>query len=169
MIIIRDEEPGDIKSIFEVNSRAFETDTEARLVNTLRGEGVRMISLVAEMGGMVAGHILFTPVITENQGTSIAAGGLGPMAVLPEYQRSGLGSILISAGLGACRTIGWKAVFVLGHPEYYPKFGFVPTASFGLRYKRAEFDPFFFVKELELGALAGISGMVNYHPAFDNV
>ena len=169
MIIIRNEEPGDINAIFEVNSQAFDTNAEANLVNNLRNQGVMMVSLVADIAGRVAGHILLTPITIEKQGKLVTAGGLGPMAVLPEYQRSGIGSILISAGLDACRNFGWKGVFVIGHPEYYPRFGFVPAAPLGFCYKGAEFDPYFFVKELVPGGLAGISGMVNYHPAFDDV
>ena len=84
-------------------------------------------------------------------------------------QRSGIGSILISAGLDACRNFGWKGVFVVGHPEFYPRFGFVPAAPLGLHYKGAEFDPYLFVREISPGALQGISGMIRYYSAFDEV
>lgn len=169
MIIIRSEEPGDIEAIFEVNSRAFDTDAEARLVNILRDQGVMMVSLVADVGGKVAGHILLTPVTIDTPDGPVIAGGLGPMAVLPGNQRSGIGSILISAGLDACRNFGWKGVFVVGHPEFYPRFGFVPAAPLGLHYKGAEFDPYLFVREISPGALQGISGMIRYYSAFDEV
>ncbi len=166
MIEIRTERPEDHKDVFAVNAAAFETAAEAELVEAVRGATEPLISLVALVEGKVAGHILFSPVTVEDAGVPSLAMGLGPMAVLPESQRRGIGSRLVHAGLDACRRIGEDAVFVLGHAEYYPRFGFEPAPAKGLRYRSAVFDPHFFVAELSPGALTGLSGWVRYHPAF---
>jgi putative acetyltransferase len=169
MITIRSEEPADYAAVFEINNRAFPTDAEARLVNGLRDQAKPVVSLVAELDGKAVGHILFSPVTIEGETICHKAMGLGPMAVLPELQRKGIGAKLIRVGLDICRSIGEAIVFVLGHPEYYPRFGFEPAAPKGFRYKSPDYDPFFFVVQLEAGALANISGLVNYHPLFDGV
>ena len=96
-----------------------------------------------------------------------SAMALGPMAVLPEYQNRGIGSRLVRSGLEACGEIGEHVVFVLGHAEYYPRFGFKPAVALGLRYKDSRFDPHFMVAELVPGALGGMSGQIIYHPEFD--
>ena len=95
--------------------------------------------------------------------------GLAPLAVLPEYQKQGVGSALVRAGLEVCRGIGAQLVFVLGHPDYYPRFGFQPVAPLGLHYQDERLDAYFFVVELSPGALEGVSGVVAYHPLFDGV
>ena len=89
------------------------------------------------------------------------------MAILPELQRRGIGSRLVESGLETCREVGEHVVVVLGHADYYPRFGFRSAAEFGLHYRGTDFDPFFFVAELENGALDGIRGMVEYLPEFE--
>ncbi|HEX6098426.1 MAG TPA: N-acetyltransferase [Thermoanaerobaculia bacterium] len=163
--MIRAERPSDREAIFSVNARAFETDAEARLVDVLRERGAVAVSLVAEVDGAVVGHILFSPVMVGDR--ELVA--LAPMSVLPEHQRSGIGSALVRAGIDACRERGAAAIFVLGHAEYYPRFGFVPAGPKGLHYQSEEFDPHFFVLELREGALDGVRGLVEFHPAFDDV
>lgn len=163
--MIRAERPSDRDAIFHVNARAFETDAEARLVDVLRERDAAAVSLVAEVDGAVVGHILFSPV-TVGDREFVA---LAPMAVLPEHQRSGVGSALVRAGIDACRARGDAAIFVLGHAEYYPRFGFVPAGPKELHYLSEEFDPHFFVLELREGALDGVRGLVKFHPAFDSV
>jgi putative acetyltransferase len=168
MLSIRPEGPEDLAAVSDLNRQAFESDTEARLVDELREVEPSIVSLVAQLDDEVVGHILFSPVTIDGTSNETHAVGLGPMAVLPAHQRKGIGSKLVHAGLTICGGMGARIVFVLGHPEYYPRFGFQPAASRGLRYKGEQFDPYFFVKEIEPGALAELSGMVHYHPAFDN-
>jgi putative acetyltransferase len=162
---IRFEQPGDIEKIREVNLQAFETETEANLVESLRNADVELISLVAEENGEVIGHILFSPVILGD----LKIMGLAPMAVLPDRQNKGVGTKLVKAGLQDCEKAGYEAVVVLGHAGYYPRFGFVPSVNFGIK---SEYDvppEVFMVKELREGALKGAAGTVKYHPAFNQV
>ncbi len=167
-VSVRREKPEDIKDIYNINLRAFGREDEARLVGKLRNEVSPFISLVAEDGeGALAGHILFTPVAVGH--SALAAAGLGPVAVLPERQGSGIGSALIREGLAVCAREGIEAVFVLGHPEYYPKFGFGHASAKGIYWKSVEYAPYFFVIELVPGVLDRVKGEARYHPAFDEV
>lgn len=166
-LIIRPEEPGDHAAVFDVNKRAFDTPLEAGLVEKLRPVARPIISLVAVKDAAVVGHILFTPVTIRSDDGARAAMGLGPMAVVPEFQNQGIGSKLVLAGLEECRKIDQPVVFVLGHPKYYPRFGFKPVAPKGLHYKDEKYDFAFMVRELTPGALAGMSGYVHYLPQFD--
>ncbi len=166
-VTIRPEEPRDHAAVREINLRAFGTNLEADLVDAVRPTAKPLVSLVAELDGAVVGHILFTPVTVRDGETTSSAIGLGPMAVLPEVQRRAIGSRLVEAGLEACRELGENAVVVLGHAYYYPRFGFRPAAELGLHYRGPDFDPFFFVAELENGALEGLRGMVEYLPEFE--
>jgi putative acetyltransferase len=168
-ISIRPEQPEDYPDVFLVNERAFGTSAEARLVDSVRPVVRPFISLVAVLEDKVVGHILFTPVAIEGDTKAWRAMALGPMSVLPKYQNQGIGSRLVLAGLEACRQINEPVVFVLGHPGFYPRFGFQPAAEKGLRYKHSDFDPYFMVTELVPGALNGMSGLVKYHSEFDKL
>lgn len=166
MLIVRDETPSDRDAVRVVNERAFGGAAEADLVDALR-EGARPhVSLVAESEGRVVGHIFFSPVVIESVSGASEAFALGPMGVLPEVQRQGVGSELIRRGLEECRRLGHEVVFVLGHPEYYPRFGFAPAAAKGLRCEYPVPDEVFMVAELREGALAGRTGLVKYRPEF---
>jgi putative acetyltransferase len=167
MIVVRAEQPGDAAGIRETNELAFESPLEASLVDALRS-AEDYLSLVATIDEQVVGHILFTPVTLEPP-VALRIAGLAPMAVRPEHQRSGVGGQLIRAGLDACRARGYAAVVVLGHPEYYPRFGFVPAHTFGLTCEFPSPPEAFMAIELEAGALAGIAGMVRYRPEFGAV
>ncbi|MBX3470154.1 MAG: N-acetyltransferase [Planctomycetes bacterium] len=161
---IRGEAPAEVEAVRRVNDAAFGRPDEGRLVDALRGAARPFVSLVARDDDEVVGHVLFTPVTVGATWTALA---LGPMAVVPGRQRAGFGAALVRAGLDACRALGHDVVFVLGHPAYYPRFGFAPAAPRGLRCKWPVPDDVFLVAELAPGALAGRTGLVEYHPAFD--
>jgi len=168
-ISIRPEHPDDRAEVYQVIAGAFPTTAEAFLVERLRFALQDRVSLVAESEDEIVGHILFTPVTIHDGAFSRAAVALGPMGVLPGYQRQEIGSRLITAGLQACKEHGDTLVFVLGHPTFYQRFGFEPAAAKGLRYKDESYDPYFFVLELQEGSLEGNRGMVEYHPEFDKL
>lgn len=163
---IRREREEDHAAVQHVNDKAFGTQMEANLVNRLRVHCHPFISLVAEFGDEVVGHIMFTPVaLDETELDGIWA--LAPMAVLPEHQGKGIGAELVRAGLEACREQGAGAVIVVGHPGYYPRFGFVPASRFGLECEYDVPDEVFMALELRPGFLDGVSGLVRYHPVFN--
>jgi len=169
MLIIREEQPDDYPAVYELNGLAFKTDAEARLVNALRRRVRPLVSLVAERDGRLVGHIMFTPVALDDASVGARTMGLAPMAVHPEAQGQGIGAKLVHAGLDACKALRTELVFVLGHPEYYPRFGFHEASTKGFHYKDEKLDPSFFVLELTRGAASGVSGIISYHPLFDNL
>lgn len=166
MIVIRQEQPEDIAMIHHVVQQAFGRVAEANLVDALRRNGKAQISLVAADNGRVIGHILFSEVTLEGQLTGI---GLAPMAVSPERQNEGIGSRLVEEGLKRCRESGYQFAVVLGHPEFYPRFGFVPASRFSVKSEYDVHDEVFMALELEKGSLAGFAGMVKYQPEFNEV
>jgi len=168
-MIIRPEKPEDISAIRIVNGRAFGGAAEADLVDALRRNGKATISLVAEDGGRVVGHILFSPVTIETSEREIVGVGLAPMSVIPERQNQRIGSLLVEEGLRRCREAGHRFVVVLGHPGYYPRFGFVPASRFGIKSEYDVADEVFMVMELQEGALSGCAGVVKYQPEFNEV
>jgi putative acetyltransferase len=169
MVSIRQEGAKDLGAIREVNVEAFDRRDEADLVEALRESGAITISLVAERGRGIVGHILFSPVTVESAETTWTAQGLAPLAVRPADQGQGIGSAMVKAGLTWCLQQGHDVVFVLGHPHYYPRFGFVPSRPLGVRWEKDVPDEAFMVVELRDGALAGRQGIVKYHPAFGDV
>jgi putative acetyltransferase len=168
-LITRPESPGDETAIHAVNEAAFDTAMEADLVDRLRRKAEPFISWVAVRDDVIVGHILFTPVTITSDGDTYRALGLAPMAVLPDYQRSGIGSRLVQAGLEACREAGVEVIVVLGHPEYYPRFGFEPASRHGLRCEYDVPDEVFMALELRPGALAERGDLVRYHPEFNEL
>jgi len=166
MAVIRHEKPEDIAAVRHVNEQAFGRPAEANLVDALRSRGQAMLSLVAVEDGRVVGHILFSPVTIESGERTFSAVGLAPMAVLPELQHRGVGSQLVKAGLDECRKAGCERVVVLGHPEYYPRFGFVPASSFGIRCEYDVPDEVFMAFELREGAMLNCAGIAKYQPEF---
>jgi putative acetyltransferase len=165
-VVIRREAPEDGAAVREVNERAFEQPDEAEIVDRLRSHGKVLLSLVAVREDRVVGHILFTRVVVESCEESFTAVGLGPMAVLPELQKRGVGSLLVREGLDACRKREHEVVVLVGHPEYYPRFGFVPASRYGLTCEFEVPDEVFMAVELREGALAGRTGRVRYEPEF---
>ena len=164
-MVVRREAPPDFDAVRIVNERAFGQPDEAGIVDALRGLA-DAISLVAVLDNQVVGHILFTSVSIDEADPRLSASGLAPMAVLPEFQRRGIGSALVHAGLEACRAAGHDLVVVLGHAEYYPKFGFVTAAKHGLRCEYPVPPEVFMVNELRPGSLARARGLVRYRPEF---
>jgi putative acetyltransferase len=169
-IHVRPERAGDVSAIDAVHRAAFPTDAEARLVALLREHGQARVSLVAERDGAIVGHILFSPVTIVEQASSsprvLASGlGLAPVAVTPETQRRGVGSVLIREGLAAGRNLGCRFVVVLGHTDYYPRFGFRRASDLGLGNEYGA-DEAFMVLELETGSLPTGGGLVQYGPDF---
>ena len=145
-MLIRLEQETDRQQIRTINTRAFDTSAEANLVDILRRSGVPLISLVAEENGQLIGHILFSPITLQGQTDAPAIAGLGPMAVLPDWQGQGVGSHLVTTGLKYCSEAGYDAVVVLGHPEYYPRFGFVPASRFNIKSEYEVPDEVFMLK-----------------------
>jgi putative acetyltransferase len=169
MIAVRTENLEDRKSVRRVNELAFEQPNEADLVDALRANANPYISLVAVIDEQVVGHIFFSPVSVESEGSAFTAMGLAPMAVLPEYQNQGIGSQLVREGLRECERLGQDIVVVLGHPNYYPRFGFAPASLKGLRSEYDVPDEVFMVLELSEGALGGRRGLVKYHSEFSRM
>jgi putative acetyltransferase len=176
---ITPESPTDHAAIRRVNTLAFGQPNEADLVDALRDTVQPTISLVAREGEEVVGHIFFSPVTvtagtvtagTVGEGTAVwTALALGPMAITPVRQRQGIGSALVAAGLEVCRRRGETVVFVLGHPAFYPRFGFVPASPLGLPCEFAVPEDVFMVAQLTDGSLRRRRGLVRYHPLFGTV
>ena len=164
---IRPERPEDVSRIHEVNQLAFGQPAEADLVDKLRGACADSWSLVAEDSAVV-GHMLFTPVTIDGAGRRVVGMGLAPMAVLPERQRQGIGSQLVARGLEVLRERGCPFVVVVGHPEYYPRFGFEPASKHGLASQWEGMpDAAFMVLVLDPGAMTGASGVARYRDEFN--
>jgi len=169
-IILRREMPADRPAVHMVNEPAFGRPQEADLVDRLRDGCPGLFSLVAVAGVKVVGHILFSPAVIDGGHGSLTGMGLVPIAAMPELQRCGFGSALMRAGLGEIRVSGEPFVIVLGHPEYYPRFGFVPASRFRIR---CEYDGVpdeaFMILVLKDEALTGIFGVARYRPEFADV
>jgi len=161
-ILIRPGRPADVAAIRAIHEASFPTAAEARLVDLLREAGRLAASLVAEVGGAVAGHVAFSPVTV---GSGAVGAGLAPLAVLPDYRRRGVGAELVAAGMAACREAGFGWAVVLGEPDYYGRFGFRPAPGFGLSDEYGGGDAFQVV-ELTPGALPVGAGLVRYAPEF---
>ena len=161
-MIIRPEHPIDIPHIFDVNASAFKTNMEARLVDILRADGDLTVSLVAEDDGKIIGHIALSPMQAP-----VRTMGLGPVAVRPNLQKQGIGSKLINAALKIAKADGIQAVFLLGHADYYPRFGF--SSDLAAPFTSPFQGPNFMAKELETGCLTGLTGKVEYASGFSKI
>ena len=163
---IREERPGDEPAVHRVNDLAFGQPAEADLVDALRRGGAAALSLVAEDRGAITGHILFTPVTIE--GSAVTGMGLAPMAVMPDRQRQGVGSSLVRRGIEILRERQCPFVIVIGHPAYYPRFGFEQASRHGLICQWDGVpDEAFMALILDHRAMAGVSGVTRYRKEFE--
>jgi putative acetyltransferase len=166
VIEVRAETERDHEAIRQVHAAAFGRPGEGRLVDALRRRAHPYVWLAALEDGRIVGHIAFSGAALETRLAAFPLVALGPMAVRPDRQRRGIGSALVRAGLAAVRAAGHDAVVVVGHPEYYPRFGFAPARPLGLQCEYPVPDDVFMVAELVPGALRGRRGLVRYAPEF---
>jgi putative acetyltransferase len=171
-IKIRLETISDIQKIKEINDLAFGGESESKLVEAIRQSEnfIPELSLVAEdNNGDVVGHILMSVIHIKTSNALIPTLGLAPMAVHPDYQRKGIGSLLVKKVIESARDIGYKHIAVLGNVNFYPKFGFVPSKTKGIQSPFPVPDEVFMVMELVEGSLSEIQGKVQYPQAFNVV
>jgi len=166
MITIREEQPQDTKIIRDLNKRAFGQTQEADLVDKLRQTCDDLLSLVALMQNEVVGHILFTPVMVEGEDSMVQGMALAPMAVLPEYQRQGIGSALVRTGIEKLKKRQCPFIIVLGHAEYYPRFGFEPASRYGIRSEWEVPDDAFMILVIGEFEMQGGATLAKYRPEF---
>lgn len=167
-MLIREETRSELEAIYAIHITAFPSPAEAELVKRLQLSASPLISLVAEEADTLIGHILFSPVILDADST-LALMGLAPMAVMPDRQKQGIGSALVEAGLKRCAELEIGAVAVLGHPGFYPKFGFTPSTEFAIKSEYDVPSEVFMLKELSEGYLNNASGTIRYHEEFSKL
>lgn len=165
LIEITDERPGDVVAIRDLNQRAFEQNQEGDIVDALRSNGGALLSLVATVNGLVVGHIMYSPISVGN----LRGAALGPMAVLPELQRQGIGTKLVEAGNQRIKQGGCPFIIVVGHPEFYPRFGFSPARPRGITCEWDLPDDVFMVLVLDEAEMQGVSGLAKYRDEFSSV
>lgn len=165
-IEVRDEIPGDIAAIRALNKLAFGQEQEANIVGALRQNGAARLSMVAIVNGRVVGHIMYSPITVAGK---LEGAALGPMAVLPEYQSKGIGSKLVKAGNARLKSEGCPYIIVLGHAEYYPRFGFKPASACGVTCEWDVPDNVFMLLVLDEAKMRGVSGKSQYRPEFSSV
>lgn len=166
-LTIRKEEEKDYKNVYEVNCLAFQQESESKLIEKIRkGENfVPELSLVAEIDDEIVGHILFSriKVVGDSVFDSLA---LAPMAVIPEFQKQGIGSKLIKKGIEKAKEMGFDSIIVLGHKEYYPKFGFQRASKWDIKCPFEVPEEAFMAIELTEKAFEGKAGTVRYPDEF---
>jgi putative acetyltransferase len=169
IVKFREEIPTDNDFVRRVHIEAFGRENEADLVERLR-ENSSVLSFVAVAEGEIVGHILYSPVFLDtDREKKLQLLGLAPVAILPNYQRKGIGSALSQYSLTECFDRGFDAVFVLGHPEYYPRFGFSPASRKGFSCVYPVPDEVFMVLESREGCLDGFRGLIRYRSEFNAV
>lgn len=166
-LILREERPEDVQAVQAMVVQAFDKSPEtATLVELMRVRNKLLLSYVAEQEGRIVGNIMFLPSALKSDGMEVEVATLAPMCVLPEFQRQGIGTRLTKEALRILHERGHPVVFVLGHPEFYPRFGFRPAGPVGI--KSGDYDgPAFMVLELRQGALNGMTGELIYPPEFE--
>lgn len=166
MIEIREERPDDVAAIRDLNRRAFGQDLEGKIVDALRSNGAALLSLVATRNGQVVGHVMYSPA---SVGDEVTGAALGPMAVLPEYQRQGIGSQLVEKGNRRIEEARYSFIILVGHADFYPRFGFVPASTRGIRCQWEVPDDAFMLLVLDEARMQGVSGLARYRPEFSTV
>ena len=164
--IVRLEQSSDAAAIDHVLRSAFPTDQEARLVELLRKHQRLRLSLIAEIDGVIVGHIAFSQVTISGSVANPTGLGLAPLSIVPELQQRGLGAQLVGEGLRACERVGGEFVVVLGEPEYYHRFGFRRADLFGLENEYGASEAFM---ALELKIASILPGLVRYESEFSNL
>jgi putative acetyltransferase len=162
MIEIRQEQPEDIAAVRDLNRRAFGQEQEGTVVDALRANGGAQLSLVAVDEGRVVGHILYSPL----QIGQVEGSALGPMAVDPEVQRHGIGTALVEAGNARLREHGCPFVVVVGHAEFYRRFGFTPARPLGITCEWEVPDEVFMILVLDETTMSGVTGKAAYRREF---
>lgn len=166
---IREEERSDIPAIRQLNLLAFGSRGEGQLIDRLRSDRLIVTSLVAVDAHEVVGHILFSELPIETSSGTMKGVALAPMCVKPSLQRTGIGAALVREGLEICKKRGYSIAVVLGHPTYYPRFGFSSSQAAGLQSPYSDAGDAFMALELIPGSLGGLSGTVRYPDAFQVV
>ena len=166
-IFVRQEQDGDELAIYNLHMAAFGQKAEAEIVEKLRQSGDSYLSLLAESEGELVGHVIYSRVNVQQNPESLSVLGLGPIAVLPRYQKLGVGSSLVQKSLKLCESKGIAAIVLLGHTSYYPRFGFEPASHYDLYFRGQDIGDAFMVKALKAYALQKLSGDVHYKAAFD--
>ena len=170
MTKIRFEKPEDIAFIHSVNEQAFGRVSEAKLIDTLRLACTDRLSLVADDNGSIIGHLMFTPVVVTDGKQKTEGMGLAPMAVLPSRQRQGIGTQLVDSGLQILKEKGCPFVIVLGHPEYYPRFGFQAASGCNIRTQWDGVpDEAFMILFMDHEAMKNVSGVATFRDEFNDV
>ena len=168
MIEIREEKQTDYNSVRMVNDLAFGQPEEGRIVDKLRKVCQEIVSLVAVSGEKIVGHIFFTPAVIRHKDTDIIGMGLAPMAVLPEFQRQGIGSLLVKEGLQRIKQTDCPFIIVLGHDHFYSRFGFERASIYGLKTQwEGVPDEAFMVLIQNKAVMSGVSGVAKYRSEFD--
>jgi predicted N-acetyltransferase YhbS len=169
-LVIRQESEADFAKVYELNKISFNQDNEAKLVDLLRKSTAFIpdLSLVAVLDNKIVGHILFTKIIIkDDKGRENDSLALAPMAVIPEFQKRGIGAQLIMQGLNKAKELGHKSVIVLGHEHYYPKFGFVAAEKWRIKSPYNVPTNVFMGIELAIDGLKNVTGTVQYPKEFE--
>ena len=165
-IEIREECHDDIAAVRDLNRQAFGQDQESNIVDVLRANEAALLSLVATVDDRVVGHIMYSPAVV---GDNITGAALGPMAVLPEYQRQRIGSKLIKAGNRKLKDAGCPFIVVVGHADYYPRFGFRPASKHRIKCEWNVPDNAFMLLVLDQAKMERVSGLAKYRHEFSSI
>jgi len=166
LVEIREERPADVAAVREVNRRAFEQERESNIVDALRANGGALLSLVATIDDQVVGHVMYSRV---SVGDMVNGAALGPMAVLPEHQRQEIGTRLIDTGNQKIKDAGYPFIIVVGHAEYYPRFGFRPAGKYGIKCEWDVPEEVFMVLMLDAAKMQGVAGLAKYRDEFSTI